>query len=147
MGEEMTLKVFVDHSIIDIFVNDTYAASVRVFPRDVDAVKATAFVKNGSVKMTSLEAYVLDETRVASGISSAVSEAETNVVYGSKGFVNYNLASPNCTVYIYDIVGRCVKAQQISDTTGKVQVANQGLLLVKIVDNKQKVVGQYKVIV
>lgn len=147
MGEEMTLKVFVDHSIIDIFVNDTYAASVRVFPRDVDTVKATAFVKNGSVKMTSLEAYVLDETRVASGISSAVSEAETNVVYGSKGFVNYNLASPNCTLYIYDIVGRCVKAQQISNTTGKVQVANQGLLLVKIVDNKQKVVGQYKVIV
>lgn len=147
MGEEMTLKVFVDHSIIDIFVNDTYAASVRVFPRDVEAVKATAFVKNGSVKMTSLEAYVLDETRVASGISSAVSEAETNVIYGSKGFVNYNLASPNCTLYIYDIVGRCVKAQQISNTTGKVQVANQGLLLVKIVDNKQKVVGQYKVIV
>lgn len=147
MGEEMILKVFVDHSIIDIFVNDTYAASVRVFPRDVDAVKATAFVKNGSVKMTSLEAYVLDETRVASGISSAVSEAETNVIYGSKGFVNYNLASPNCTLYIYDIVGRCVKTQQISNTTGKVQVANQGLLLVKIVDNKQKVVGQYKVIV
>lgn len=146
-GEEMTLKVFVDHSIIDIFVNDTYAASVRVFPRDVDAVKATAFVKNGSVKMASLEAYVLDETRVASGISSTVSEAETNVVYGSKGFVNYNLASPNCTLYIYDLVGRCVKAQQISNTTGKVQVANQGLLLVKIVDNKQKVVGQYKVIV
>lgn len=147
MGEEMTLKVFVDHSIIDIFVNDTYAASVRVFPRDVDAVKATAFVKNGSVKMTSLEAYVLDETRVASGISSALSEAETNVVYGSKGFVNYNLASPNCTLYIYDLVGRCVKTQQISNTTGKVQVANQGLLLVKIVDNKQKVVGQYKVVV
>ena len=147
VGEEMTLKVFVDHSIIDIFVNDTYAASVRVFPRDVDAVKATAFVKNGSVKMTSLEAYVLDETRVASGISSTVSEAETNVVYGSKGFVNYNLASPNCTLYIYDLVGRCVKTQQISNTTGKVQVANQGLLLVKIVDNKQKVVGQYKVVV
>lgn len=147
VGEEMTLKVFVDHSIIDIFVNDTYAASVRVFPRDVDAVKATAFVKNGSVKMTSLEAYVLDETRVASGISSTVCETETNVVYGSKGFVNYNLASPNCTLYIYDLVGRCVKAQQISNTTGKVQVANQGLLLVKIVDNKQKVVGQYKVVV
>lgn len=147
VGEEMTLKVFVDHSIIDIFVNDTYAASVRVFPRDVDAVKATAFVKNGSVKMTSLEAYVLDETRVASGISSTVCEAETNVVYGSKGFVNYNLASSNCTLYIYDLVGRCVKAQKISNTTGKVQVANQGLLLVKIVDNKQKVVGQYKVVV
>ena len=147
VGEEMTLKVFVDHSIIDIFVNDTYAASVRVFPRDVDALKATAFVKNSSVKMTSLEAYVLDETRVASGISSTVCEAETNVVYGSKGFVNYNLASPNCTLYIYDLVGRCVKAQKISNTTGKVQVANQGLLLVKIVDNKQKVVGQYKVVV
>lgn len=147
VGEEMTLKVFVDHSIIDIFVNDTYAASVRVFPRDVDALKATAFVKNGSVKMTSLEAYVLDETRVASGISSTVCETDTNVVYGSKGFVNYNLASPNCTLYIYDLVGRCVKTQQISNTTGKVQVANQGLLLVKIVDNKQKVVGQYKVVV
>ncbi len=89
---------------------------------------------------------MLDETKVSSGISSTVSEAKTNVVFGSKGFVNYNLASPNC-LYIYDLVGRCVKAQQISNTTGKVQVANQGLLLVKIVDDKQKVVGQYKVIV
>lgn len=147
VGEEMTLKVFVDHSIIDIFVNDTYAASVRVFPRDVNGIKTTAFTKNASVKMISLEAYVLDETKVSSGISSTVSEAKTNVVFGSKGFVNYNLASPNCTLYIYDLVGRCVKAQQISNTTGKVQVANQGLLLVKIVDDKQKVVGQYKVIV
>ena len=42
-GEELTLHVFLDGSIADIFVNDTWAYSVRIFPNDANAVEAEAF--------------------------------------------------------------------------------------------------------
>ena len=42
-GEKLTLHVFLDGSIADIFVNDTWAYSVRIFPNDANAVEAEAF--------------------------------------------------------------------------------------------------------
>ncbi|MDE5874097.1 MAG: GH32 C-terminal domain-containing protein, partial [Muribaculaceae bacterium] len=36
-GEDFKMQMFIDHSIIDIFINDRYAASVRVYPTDDDS--------------------------------------------------------------------------------------------------------------
>lgn len=58
-GEDVKLTIYVDYSIIDVFVNDTYAASVRVFPKDKNAVLATVFC-DGTAKVKSIRAYVLD---------------------------------------------------------------------------------------
>lgn len=57
-GEEMKLQLFIDHSIIDVFVNDRYAASVRLFPTDDDADLIEVF-SNGPTRLNSLEAYHL----------------------------------------------------------------------------------------
>ena len=58
-GNDVKLTVYVDHSIIDVFVNDTYAASVRVFPKNKDAVFTSVFC-DGNVMVKNLGAYVLD---------------------------------------------------------------------------------------
>ena len=42
-GETLKLHVFLDGSIADIFVNDTWAYSVRLFPNDANQVEAEAF--------------------------------------------------------------------------------------------------------
>ena len=42
-GETLKLQVFLDGSIVDIFVNDTWAYSVRLFPNDAAQVEAEAF--------------------------------------------------------------------------------------------------------
>ena len=60
VGETMKLQLFIDHSIIDLFVNDRYAASVRVFPADDNADLIEVF-SNGETKLKSLEAYLLGE--------------------------------------------------------------------------------------
>lgn len=59
-GEIMTLHLFIDHSILDIFVNDTYAASVRIFPTDDNADLIEIF-SNGDTRVSNVEAYIMGE--------------------------------------------------------------------------------------
>ena len=42
-GETLKLHVFLDGSIADIFVNDMWAFSVRLFPADASSVEAEVF--------------------------------------------------------------------------------------------------------
>ncbi len=58
-GGVLKLNVFIDHSIIDIFVNDRWATSIRVFPTDADANGIEAFA-NGATSVLDLNAWVLN---------------------------------------------------------------------------------------
>lgn len=58
-GSEMLLNVFIDGSIVDIFVNDRWATSIRVYPSDEDADGVEAFC-DGTVKARELKAWRLD---------------------------------------------------------------------------------------
>ncbi|MCM1071402.1 MAG: GH32 C-terminal domain-containing protein [Alistipes timonensis] len=57
-GSTLKLNVFIDHSIIDIFVNDRWATSIRVFPTDPEANGIEAF-SEGTTRVNSLNAWVL----------------------------------------------------------------------------------------
>lgn len=61
-GSDFTLDVWVDGSIMDIFVNDKYATSIRVYPTDEDANGIEVFADNGNVNVRSLNAWTLDGT-------------------------------------------------------------------------------------
>lgn len=63
--EEMKIHLFIDHSIIDVFVNDRYASSVRVFPTDETADLIEVF-SNGPTTLKSLEGYIMGEGSVSS---------------------------------------------------------------------------------
>ena len=65
-GETLTLHLFLDGSIADIFVNDRWAFSVRLFPTDAAAVEAEAFAT--AQTQATLSAWTLDAKQEASGI-------------------------------------------------------------------------------
>lgn len=71
-GSEVKINVFIDHSILDIFVNDKWATSIRVFPTDADADGMEAF-SEGSATMRQLGAWVLDSK--SSGVESVTADA------------------------------------------------------------------------
>lgn len=73
-GSELKLNVFVDHSIVDIFVNDKWATSIRVFPTAADADGVEAFVDGGDVKVKSLQGWILSRDGGA-GVENVVSDA------------------------------------------------------------------------
>lgn len=58
-SSEMTLNVFIDGSIVDIFVNDKWATSIRVYPSDTDADGVEVFSKGGKVEAPVVNAWAL----------------------------------------------------------------------------------------
>lgn len=59
-GEDVKLDIYFDHSIIDIFVNDRYAASRRIFCKNYNA-DGLEFITMGTTVVTKADAWVLDE--------------------------------------------------------------------------------------
>ena len=55
-GSDLKINLFVDGSILDIFVNDRWAQSIRVFPQSESADGISVYA-DGSVRLNSLEAW------------------------------------------------------------------------------------------
>ncbi len=68
-GSEMTLDVFIDGSIVDIFVNDKWATSIRVYPLDSDADGVEVFSNGGPVEASGVGAWIL-ASDAAAGVGS-----------------------------------------------------------------------------
>lgn len=58
-GSELSLDIWVDGSIMDIFVNDRWATSIRVYPTDSDADGVEVFSLNGPVEISNLYGWNL----------------------------------------------------------------------------------------
>lgn len=144
-GKEMKLTVYVDHSIVDIFVNDTYAASVRVFPRDIDGIQATAFC-NGEMTVKALQAYVLDVNHVSTAINLVKNDQTGAKVYACNGKVNYELSQAGGSLSVYDIAGRCVASLSRLDKSGCLNVPGHGVHVVRLQDENQMLIGTYKIV-
>lgn len=56
----MKIHLYIDRSIIDIFVNDKYASSIRVFPSGDNADGLEAFSTGGATQVKSLRAWTID---------------------------------------------------------------------------------------
>lgn len=83
-GETLKLHVFLDGSIADIFVADRWAFSVRLYPTDADAVEAEAFATTAT--SAKLNAWILDSTQSAVGISSMPKDDEQLMVEHGRSF-------------------------------------------------------------
>lgn len=73
-GSDLKINVFVDHSIVDIFVNDSWATSIRVFPTDSNADGIEAFA-NAVVKVKNLKAWILDPKASSAGVDDIIADS------------------------------------------------------------------------
>ena len=87
-GSKMKIQLFVDHCIADIFVNDKWAFSVRIYPTDRNADKVSVFA-NGNTQVVSLNAWTLDPN--LGGTATGIDQIEANGNAKLSGAV-YNLA-------------------------------------------------------
>lgn len=76
-GSTLKINAFVDHSIVDIFVNDTWATSVRVFPTDTDGINIEAF-STGTTDVRRLRAWQLSVYGSGSGVESVLPDPAGN---------------------------------------------------------------------
>ena len=56
-NEPVTLRVFIDRSIVEVFVNDRQCAAVRVYPRLKGSTGVSLQAIGGNAKLISLDAW------------------------------------------------------------------------------------------
>lgn len=141
-GQTARLKVYVDHSFIDLFVNDMYAASVRIFPTNASGIKATAFA-TGDVEVKKLDAYVL-EAGQATGVKSF--DVSACKVSGGKQGISYDTCGRSMSVAVYDMAGRCIKSLSAVNGKGIISVGASGLYVVRLADTSTGATQVFKTI-
>ena len=119
-GSELKMNIFVDHSIIDIFINDRWASSIRVFPTDADADGAEVFATSAT-EVKELKAWVLD-------VDASQSGADRLTV--SEGF-------DNAAMTVYNLQGIAVKtsveaSEALSDLPAGIYIVNGRKVLKKL---------------
>ena len=105
LGEKLKLHVYLDGSIADIFVNDTWAYSVRIFPNDAAQVEAEAFATaqmQASLKAWTLNAKQGGETGIRALEYSQFSTLNSQFTYDLQGrrYSHSSLHTPHSTIFI-----------------------------------------------
>ena len=130
-GEVLKIHAFIDHSIMDVFVNDTWAFSMRLFPTDAEADGIEAFA-DGTTHVNKLEAWVLDENGGApSGITSAEMPGGV-IIKMADGAVVYGNAQAGTVLSLYDLSGKMFVSRCLDADGGSIPVARRGVCIAKI---------------
>ena len=130
-GEVLKIHAFIDHSIMDVFVNDTWAFSMRLFPTDAEADGIEAFA-DGTTHVNKLEAWVLDENGGApSGITSAEMPGGVSIKMAD-GAVVYDNAQAGTVLSLYDLSGKMFVSRCLDADGGSIPVARRGVCIAKI---------------
>ncbi|MBK7219721.1 MAG: GH32 C-terminal domain-containing protein [Candidatus Promineofilum sp.] len=57
----MRLRVFIDCSVVEVFVDDRAVLSARVYPERPEAMGVELFAEGGAVRVEALEAWPMDD--------------------------------------------------------------------------------------
>jgi beta-fructofuranosidase len=60
-GEPLRLRVFIDHSVVEVFANDKQYAAVRVYPGRDDSVGVSLRSQGASCVLRALDAWQLKD--------------------------------------------------------------------------------------
>lgn len=130
-GETIKLNIFFDHSILDIFVNETWASSVRVFakPRAQERVSAFSDAPN---QVKRVEGWNLRDGNRGSGIINIPNESRNLSLDFENGAITYANAESQGLLSIYNLSGSKVHESRITSPSGALRVPFRGLYIVTL---------------
>lgn len=126
-GETLKLNLFFDHSVLDIFINDKYASSVRVFAHAKEIENVTTF--SDLPAHTDVKAWMLN-TNAPSSIGNLVNDKTSAVFSAKNGVLAYTLP---CAAHlnIYNPAGAKVYSTQTDTNSGRIKTSLKGLHIVE----------------
>ncbi len=129
-GEKIKLNLFFDHSVLDIFVNDTWASSVRIFVNKNNSEKVTAFA-DAPTQVPSLKAWNLDVKNGGSGVSAVADENEV-VINVKSGRLEYDNLASAATLSIFNLAGNKVMEKNLEAGSGILDTQLKGIYIVRL---------------
>lgn len=137
-GETIKLNVFFDHSVLDIFVNDTWASSVRVFAKAKNVENATVFA-DAPCHMKSVRGWILDVNATGTAIGHISDGAGDMTIKAESGVIKYTGCNIPATMSVYDISGNKVLENCIDTPSGTVDTRLKGFHIVSVDSGKTSV--------
>ena len=128
-GSVLKLNVFFDHSILDIFINDTWASSVRVFANEKATENATIF-SDFPAEVKKAEAWKLTGGNGA-GISMIGNDCGINLSSTGSTLLYSGVPVPS-SLSVYDIAGRKMMETSLQSESGSVETNLRGLHIVAL---------------
>lgn len=128
-GSTLKLNVFFDHSILDIFINDTWASSVRVFANAKDTESATVF-SDFPAEVKKVDAWKLTGGAGA-GVSMIGAESKATLTANGSTLLYSGVSLP-ASLSVYDIAGRKMLTTALSSESGSLDTALSGLHIVTL---------------
>lgn len=130
-GETLKIHAIVDHSIVDVFINDTWAFSVRVFATNANATGVEAFAL-GEAGVKSLQAYNISLDNKPTAISGVSQEREQPEISAEGGKLSLRNVEPNAKVDIYALDGRLLSRSQSTFRQREVNLPEDNVVIVKV---------------
>lgn len=131
MGETIKLNVFFDHSILDIFVDETWASSVRIFANMKSAENVTACT-TASTPVKALRAWNLDATHGSSAIETVFSSDDEPTIIPGAGTLTYDNVTPPAILSVYNLWGLKVGEESLGCKWGTLDMPLKGFHIVNI---------------
>lgn len=132
-GSALDLHVYVDHSIMDIFINNKWAFSVRLFPTDRMATGIEAFSEGGETPFSQLNAWILDTESHGGGTGitgGATNERVQLITVG--GYIKYDNVPIGALFSFYDFSGRMLSQHNVSEPNGTFAAPVSGACIVNV---------------
>lgn len=130
-GETVKLNLFFDHSILDIFVNDTWASSVRVFVK-TKAVENVAAFADTPCPVNYIKGWNLDAADVSTGIDMAISDSNNIIVKADAGILTLENVCVPASMTVCDISGKIMITKSIETASVTVDTNLHGLHIVTV---------------
>ena len=130
-GETIRVHIFIDHSIMDIFINNKYALSIRVFPTDTNAEDVEAFSDGGTTTATSIQAWKLNPAQSFTGINTP--SVDNRIKLYSKGdSLVYENVPLHSNISIYDLRGQKITSEKSVQSSGQINLVKKQIYIVEV---------------
>ncbi len=134
-GQTVKLNLFFDHSVIDIFVNDTWATSVRVFANAKATEAVTAFA-DAPTSVGLLNGWVLTPGNNQGGIAAVATDRNEIVIASQGGCIRYDNVCDPAILSVYDLTGSRVMEKYIDTRAGNIVTNLKGMHIVTVKTTK-----------
>ncbi len=137
LGDELKLHVYLDHSVLDVFVDDKWASSYRVFATS-SAANGVELYSMSTTTVTNVGIYDLETTVspkdypiIEPGTEAVLNLQTGNItVDGHDGRLCYETLAPT-VLRLYDVSGKCLGIHAVNGK-GSVFVGNGQMILVSV---------------
>ncbi|HOV83804.1 MAG TPA: DUF4960 domain-containing protein [Paludibacteraceae bacterium] len=129
-GENLKMNIFIDHSIMDIFLNDKWAFSIRIFPTDANSDGIEVFSEGSDTFVNSLKAWKLFSSSNTNLIMSTQNDS-VKIYFKGEELVFENIPQ-NSKISVYDSLGNLlVNQKNIENYKGR-DLPKKNFYIVKI---------------